>query len=351
MKKFLRNDFVESICIGLSLIVIWAPAVFAFFDLNADKFLTSYVNRTWMNLFGVFVSMFAFHVFFDFIPKRKQKDIWIFCSIVVITLLLSIGYINWLKLGMRLDTYPKEDGARIDISYRMRAAVYQFYNIFYFFAIKLLLRYLKLKNKNQQLLLEKKISELNFLKSQTNPHFLFNTLNSIYALAREKSNITADTVLRLSDILRYMLYETQVEMISIDKEVEIIEDYIELEKMRYDETLKVSFEKSIDNQQQKIPPLLLIHLIENAFKHGASESISNPFILIVLKVKNGLLTFTVNNSIANNYGSERVKENIGLTNLRRQLSLLFTDYHINVNRNTDSFVVSIDINLASYAKN
>lgn len=351
MKKFFRNDFIESICIGLSLIVLWAPAAFVIADMNTEKFLISYLYRTWMNLFGLLVSLFTFHVFFDFIPKRKQRTWWIFGAIAVVIVLLSIGYINWIKLGMRLNTYPKEEAAMINLSYWLRAAIYQFYGIFYFVAIKLLLRYLKLKNKNQQLVLEKKTSELNFLKSQTNPHFLFNTLNSIYALARDKSNLTADTVMRLSDILRYMLYETQAELISVYKEIEIIEEYLELERIRYDESLQVVFEKNIDNPQQKIPPLLLIHLIENAFKHGASETIKTPLIKINLLIKHNMLLFSVENSTEDNQEYEGIKDNIGLSNLRRQLSLLFKEQHLNINRNHSSFFVSMGINLNSYGKN
>lgn len=351
MKKFFRNDFVESICIGLSLILLWAPAAFVIADMNTEKFLTSYLYRTWMNFFGLLISLFIFHAFFDFIPKRKQRAGWVLGTIAVVIVMLSAGYINWLKLGMRLNTYPKEEAAMINMSYWLRAAIYQFYGIFYFVAIKLLLRYLKLKNNNQQLALEKKTSELNFLKSQTNPHFLFNTLNSIYALARDKSNLTADTVMRLSDILRYMLYETQAELISIDKEIEIIEEYLELEKIRYDDSLRVVFEKEIDNPQQKIPPLLLIHLIENAFKHGASETIEAPLIKINLSIKHSMLLFSVENSTEENQAYDDVKDNIGLSNLRRQLSLLFKEHSLDIKRNHTSFFVSMGINLNSYGKN
>ena len=167
MKKFFRNDFVESICIGLSLILLWAPAAFVIADMNTEKFLTSYLYRTWMNFFGLLISLFIFHAFFDFIPKRKQRAGWVLGTIAVVIVMLSAGYINWLKLGMRLNTYPKEEAAMINMSYWLRAAIYQFYGIFYFVAIKLLLRYLKLKNNNQQLALEKKTSELSFLKSHS----------------------------------------------------------------------------------------------------------------------------------------------------------------------------------------
>lgn len=122
---------------------------------------------------------------------------------------------------------------------------------------------------------------MNYLKSQTNPHFLFNTLNNIYSLARDKSDLAPESILRLSKILRFMLYETGGDYICIDQEIKIISDYIALEKLRYDDSLRVSFQQAVD-LKQPLPPLLLIPLVENAFKHGVSETIHQPFVEIHL---------------------------------------------------------------------
>ena len=109
-------------------------------------------------------------------------------------------------------------------------------------------------------------TELQFLKSQTNPHFLFNTLNNIYALARKKSDSTADAVMKLSKLLRFMLYESQKKFISITDEIQVLDDFIELEKIRYGEKLQLIFNKSIDNESHPIAPLILLPFVENAFK-------------------------------------------------------------------------------------
>lgn len=345
-----KSGFAESILIGLSLIILWAPAVYIIEGMDLQKFMVSYTYRTWMNIFGLLTSLFIFHVIPVLIPKNSFRYIGISLGVLFVLFLLTIGYINWLKLGMFLNTYPKEEATMINAGYWIRTVIYQLYGIAYFASFKLLLRYLKLKDRNHQLLMEKKTSELNFLKSQTNPHFLFNTLNGIYALAREKSDITADSILRLSDILRFMIYESQSELISVNKEIEIIEDYIELEKMRYDESLKIVFEKDIDNVEQKIPPLLLIHLVENAFKHGLSETIHAPFISINLSIKNNKLVFDITNSFVNRDQTEEQKENIGLTNLRRQLGLLFKEHRLTITKHQQSFLVHLEINLNSYAK-
>jgi LytS/YehU family sensor histidine kinase len=270
---------------------------------------------------------------------------------LIVLLLLTFGYIHWLKLGMFLNAYPKNESRLMDNSYLIRTFIYQLYGISYFTAIKLFIHNLQLKSRYQQLQLERKAAELNFLKSQTNPHFLFNTLNSIYSLARDKSDLTADSVLRLSDILRYMLYGTQSNLVTIDKEVNVIEEYIELEKMRYYDALKISFHKDIDNPSQEIPPLLLIPLVENAFKHGAAETIASPFIEIKLTLKSSSLLFRINNSIEVDESVKELRENIGLNNLRRQLQLLFSEQCLDIENNGHSFTVRMFINLNSYAKN
>src|SRR5690606_29557778 len=125
---------------------------------------------------------------------------------------------------------------------------------------------------------------LNYLKSQTNPHFLFNTLNNIYSLARDKSDLAPESIMRLSKILRYMLYETSGAYIAIEQELKIMTDYIELEKLRYDDSLRVNFNHNIEDLRQALPPLLLIPLVENAFKHGVSETRNQPYVDIHLSV-------------------------------------------------------------------
>lgn len=351
MKKYLRNGFIESVCIGLSYILLWAPAVFISVNMIFSEFLVMYGYRSWMNFFVLFTCLFIYHGLYPVVQKKHYGIMWIAISVVLIVFLLTIGNIEWLKLGMQINTYPASERNTINNSYVVRSVIFQLYGISYFSIIKLFIRFMKLRNKNQQLVVEKKTSELNFLKSQTNPHFLFNTLNGIYSLARDKSDLTADSVMRLSDILRYMLYETQAELISIAKEIEIIEDYIELQKMRYDDSLKVIFEKYIENPEQRIPPLLLIHLVENAFKYGASETINNPCISIVLTIKENRLQFTVNNTIVNRDTSDDSGDNIGLANLRRQLDLLFKEHQLTIKRTDCSFLVSLEINLYSYAQN
>ncbi len=205
------------------------------------------------------------------------------------------------------------------------------------------------KEREKNLVKEKLETELKFLRSQTNPHFLFNTLNNIYALARKKSDKTAEVVMKLSELLSFMLYESGKGTITIAEEIKILEDYIDLEKIRYNEKLTIEFNKKIDNNSRTIAPLLLLPLVENAFKHGVSESRFGSFINIELEVRGSRLNFTIENSF------EDTKEKspghcIGMNNIRRQLELLYLEFTMDVQSQENKFKVLITINLDSYGK-
>lgn len=204
------------------------------------------------------------------------------------------------------------------------------------------------KARQKELTKEKLEAELKFLRTQTNPHFLFNTLNNIYALARKKSDDTAGAVMKLSKLLRFMLYESGHHYISLKKEIQVLKDYIELEKIRYNERLHIRFEEDIDNGQQQIAPLILLPFVENAFKHGAGETRFRSFIHIRLMLRGGMLTFAVENS-RDPGAAETITENIGLRNVRRQLELIYPGHEINISNREDVFSVLLTINLLNHA--
>jgi two-component system, LytTR family, sensor kinase len=204
------------------------------------------------------------------------------------------------------------------------------------------------KEKEKNLIRDKLETELKFLRNQTNPHFLFNTLNNIYALARKKSDETADVVMKLSKLLRFMLYETRNEQIRISDEIKVLDDYIELEKLRYNDRLTISFIREIDNESEQIAPLLLIPFVENAFKHGASESRFESFINLEMTLRDGILEFNIENTKEQN-GKKQNDENIGLTNVRRQLELLYKEHEVSIICEAAVFKVFLTVNLRQYA--
>lgn len=180
---------------------------------------------------------------------------------------------------------------------------------------------LKLSVANEQ----KKIAELTALKNQLNPHFLFNTLNNLYSLAIEKSDKTPEVIERLSDILDYILYRCKDKYVSLEKEVELIDNYLALEKVRYGKRVNIQFSKDI-KPGTKIAPLILLTFIENAFKHGVKEELNQANISIQLTSDNQEIRFRINNTKPVSK-IESNTEPLGLKNVKKQLELLYPDNH------------------------
>lgn len=319
---------------------------------NPESFFERALNNTWRAGYIAVINFILFEYSIPFVTRKRRSvfyNILIAIPIIFIFIMLySWGLYTWRSIGISLHTYislttfsTPGDGATAQLSYSIISLI--------FFAVAIhIYNHTKLKQASQQLRIEKQEAELNYLKSQTNPHFLFNTLNNIYSLARDKSDLAAESILRLSKILRFILYETGGEYIAIEKELKIIIDYIALEKLRYDDSLVINFNHDIEDLKQVMPPLLLMPLIENAFKHGVSETGDNPFIDIHLSVKRHQLKLIVKNSTDQFPQGMDVKQNIGLSNLRRQLELLYKDFSLSVRQAESDFTSDLKINLASH---
>ena len=187
-------------------------------------------------------------------------------------------------------------------------------------------------------------SELNFLKSQINPHFLFNTLNSLYALTLKKSDEAPEIVIKLSEMMRYMLYECNEKQVSLDKEVNYLRNYLDLERLRQGKSGEVSFELKGDPDGKKIAPLLFIPFVENSFKHGFMHSINKGYVHIRLEIGKKDLTLYVENSKPESRPNpdHRKSGGVGLTNVCRRLELLYPKkYDIKMENNPDSYEVRL----------
>ncbi|MDB5223658.1 MAG: histidine kinase [Chitinophagaceae bacterium] len=314
------------------------------------RFFPVVINNAWGCVYLIPLNFILFEYTIPFILRKRKSIINnIFPGILLLwiyMMLYSYGSYLWRMLGIQLHVYTALK-AFPSLGHLLQNQMgYSVGSVVFFGIIRHIYNYIKLKQAQQQLRIEKQAAELNYLRSQTNPHFLFNTLNNIYSLTRDKSDLAPESILRLSKILRFMLYETGGEYISIEQELKVIDDYIALEKLRYDDSLRVNFKNDIEDIRQAVPPLLLIPLVENAFKHGVSETRGNPFVDIHLSVNKRQLVFVVKNS--SEASEENVKENIGLTNLRRQLELLFTKYDLSVKQDGAVFTAILKINLASH---
>jgi two-component system LytT family sensor kinase len=310
------------------------------------------VNNFWRTLYVFILNYILFEYAWPFITKKRKYIIYnILLGLFLFQVFLmfySFGLYAWRYFGIGIGIYTSlatykdvYDGTTHNIGYSIGS-------IFFFGVLKHIFDYYKLKQSAQLLRIEKQQAELSYLKSQTNPHFLFNTLNNIYSLSREKSDLAPESILKLSKILRFMLYETSGNYIAIEQEIKIMNDYLALEKLRYDESLHINFNYTIEDMRQAVPPLLLMPLVENAFKHGVSETRSRPFVDIHLSVNNRQLIFIVKNSFDNSEEQKNIKENIGLSNLRRQLELLYKDYQLSINQEAAVFIAELKINLVSH---
>ena len=217
--------------------------------------------------------------------------------------------------------------------------------------VKLMKDHFERKQKMESLKKDKANAELGFLKAQLHPHFLFNTLNNLYTLTLYKSDQAPDIVLKLGKILDYTMHQDKSTEIPIHKEIELIDDYIDLELLRYGDRLDFSFQQEIDNKEATIVPLVLLSIVENAFKHGASGDHGRPKIYIDLKVKNDLLDFQVFNSrpLLAQADKTNFKKGIGMNNIKRQLVLIYPERHqFKVKETDDSYQVNVIIESVSY---
>jgi len=218
---------------------------------------------------------------------------------------------------------------------------------FVFMCLKVLKDQLDIQKRALTLEKEKTETELKLLKTQLNPHFLFNTLNNIYSLSFTSSSVTSESIARLADILDHILYRCEAQYVPLSAEIALIKNYIELEKLRYDQRLTISFDTSI-NRDIFIAPLILLSLVENAFKHGASDDAGAPAIAIDLRVHEQSFIFNISNTVAkqDNKMEPLSGGRIGLNNLRKRLDLIYGKaYILDVVRQSKSFEVNLTIDI------
>ncbi|MFT3980560.1 MAG: histidine kinase [Ferruginibacter sp.] len=189
-------------------------------------------------------------------------------------------------------------------------------------------------------------TELALLRSQVSPHFMFNVLNNMVALARKQSDQLEPSLIQLSSLMRYMLYETGEQKVSLEKETEYLQSYITLQQQRFGKKLLVHFDAPPADRQYEIEPMLLIPFVENAFKHGTGI-IEHPEINISLEAKDNLLHFVVSNKYdSNQHDVKDDASGIGLANVQRRLELLYQKkQQLHISRDNNTFNVSLQINL------
>ena len=267
----------------------------------------------------------------DIIKKRQNSWLYLFLifGLIVVTVIIKLGIA--LMYPDIILSFTNREGKVHTTSYTSYI-MESFFASGFFVVISSLLKFASdwFSNERIQRSLEsqKKDMELQFLKSQLNPHFLFNSLNNIYSLAYQKSDKTADAILKLSEIMRYMIYESNDSWVALSKEVEYVQSYIELQKLRFKDgaAVELTLNGEIDNQH--IVPLILISFVENAFKHGVANDPEDP-IRINIIANQKILHFSITNKKSKT--NKDAMGGVGLNNVERRLQLLYPDrYKLNI---------------------
>ncbi|WP_163709186.1 sensor histidine kinase [Mangrovibacterium lignilyticum] len=289
------------------------------------------------------------------IPKFLYRAAYFrFILLLVYTLIFTL----WFEVLISLFVFTivsdfklyKIDPSTFDIVFLL---VGLYFVILAFIAIEQVKRAFEMKKENtrlmnQQLETELKLreSELKLLRAQIHPHFLFNTLNNLYGLTLEKSDLAPELVLKLSDLMDYMLYKCNKPLVQLSSEVEHLKNYIEIERIRYAQKIKIDFQVKGEAGNTEIAPMLLLAFFENAFKHGVSKSIVNPFVTIQLNIDEAVLHLNMVNSC--NPASEKdddYSRGIGLKNVRKRLELLYPNHNLQIENKADTFEVDLRIPL------
>jgi len=211
--------------------------------------------------------------------------------------------------------------------------------------ILVVFNYYKKQKEVANLLEQKRTSELNALKNQLNPHFLFNTLNNLYALALKKSDKTPEVIAKLSEILDYILYQCKSNSVPLKNEIALLHNYIALEKVRYGNRVDIIFKEHI-NSDVNIAPLLLLTFLENAFKHGVSQEIHTAKIELTITATPHTLEFSIENTkpAHSKISVDKNRDAIGLQNIKKQLDLLYpNNYNLDIKNNNDTYFVNLKI--------
>jgi sensor histidine kinase YesM len=283
------------------------------------------------------------------LPNISRRNTTVYYGI---RLLLVTAFFVWVNMQLFDHWSIKLFPGFFFISYYKWWEIVLFF--FVFISVTTLLKLSKswfLVNRLQRQLLEidkqRVQAELKALKAQINPHFFFNTLNSIYSMSLDKDERLPGTVLQLSELMRYFLYESRDDLVPLSKEISVLSDYVGLQKIRSDEKLEINAEIEKNPGQQKIAPLLLITFVENAFKHGAKGSTGSAFINIKLTAAQN----TINFRVENNKGvvDETAKEDhggLGLDNVKRRLELIYPQKHkLLIENNNKTFLVQLQLQL------
>ena len=347
MKNYKENAFIFS-----SRFRIWRHIVFWVVHIIIFSFLFNLPDQSIRNMLMLstlwvpaFI-LYSYPIMYWMLPSYLLKEKYLQFSILLLAWAVAGYFLNYI---FRLHVlFPSMELLHHKVGSRSpwAATSYLAMNVMAGFCCMIVLfkYWIKKQQEWMQAEKEKVTAELQLLKAQVHPHFLFNTLNNIYSVSLETSPKTSQLILKLSSLLNYILYECKTDHVLLEKEIKVMKDYIDLEKERYANKLEISLNIEGDIKDKYIAPLLLLPFLENAFKHGTSEQLEKPWLSMNLTVIQNTLRCKIANSKNNDV---MINENgIGITNVKKRLAFLYPAMHeLEINNEGDFFVVSIVLQL------
>ncbi|KAA3621423.1 MAG: hypothetical protein DWQ02_27760, partial [Bacteroidetes bacterium] len=283
-----------------------------------------------------FIALFAVPHFL-----QEQKQLWFILSILVAGVFVFFARMYWLEWVNYLESGRH---FKMPVSKVLKNVIRDYSVVALAVCLYIIGDWRHRQVQNETLIKARAEAELKLLKGQLHPHFLFNTLNNIYSLALLQSEQTADSILKLTDLLDYLVYKAGKQEVLLSREVELLENYLELEKLRYGDKLELETEFKLENEQQKIAPLMLLPFVENSFKHGRSGKDNKFKVSLKLQSTQEKLKFYIEKFKRETPKHDQKNGGVGLKNIHKRLELLYHQKHLlEIDDNGEDFQVKLEI--------
>ncbi len=294
----------------------------------------------------IFTMLIAYFNYFYLLPQfQKHRNPWRYAWQFLVPFMFIIASRIVLQRYL-IDGYTQKVGYFYSSFFVVQVISITLFIVFFVGMLRFASDWFELEAKKKELANEKLLAELNFLKAQINPHFLFNTLNNLYYLAFSKSDNATVVIDKLSQMMRYMIYDSNHPTVPLSKEIDYMNNYISLERLRLNDEVDISFAVEGRIEKMKIVPLILITFLENAFKHGMGNQ-HGAYVKAMITVEGETCTYTVENSLGAGTGEKQEKSGIGLQNVRRRLALSYPDrYELKIDDSDNRYLVQLKLTLS-----
>ncbi len=292
--------------------------------------------------------LIAYLNYFIFLPRfLERKNGWQYLAEFSLPfIIVTVIRINWLRY--LIDGYTYREGYFYSTLHTVQTVATTLFIVIFVGMLRFAKDWFEFEARKKEIENEKLTAELNFLKEQINPHFLFNTLNNLYYLAFTQSPNTTEVIAKLSQMMRYMIYDSNFPQVPLSKEIEYMQNYISLERLRLNNSIPIQVKIEGDPSAVRVAPLIFITFLENAFKHGVSNNDPKAWVKVSIRLNGGECIYRVENGkILNGHKTLEEKSGIGLLNVRRRLDLSYPGkYKLDVSDQSDRYEVQLNLTLS-----